>query len=106
MTDMDAIRKAAAELSRYGEAMALLHTYFDDARARGLPPHHAINNALGRLSGAPREAVDAVGAGPPVWVVFDLAPNSRGPIEVFPVKPQGLRDRYEVRKYVPDPLGD
>ena len=99
MSNADAIRKAAADLSRYGEAMALLHTYFDDARSRWLPPHHAINNALGRLAGAPREALDAVGD--PVWVVFDTAPNARGPVEVLPVKPTGLQDRYEARKYLP-----
>ena len=31
-------------------AKTLLHTYYDDARQRGLPPHHAINAALGKLS--------------------------------------------------------
>ena len=42
--------KAAETLCSNGRALVLLHTYYDDARQRGLPPHHAINAALGKLS--------------------------------------------------------
>lgn len=48
MTDM---ATAARTLLDHGEALPLLHTYFDDARARGLPPHHAITSALSKLAG-------------------------------------------------------
>ena len=46
----DKARAAAAVLIEEEGALALLHTYFDDARAQGLPPHHAISKALGRLA--------------------------------------------------------
>lgn len=47
MTDMATAAKALLD---HGEALPLLHTFFDDARARGLPPHHAITAALSKLA--------------------------------------------------------
>lgn len=41
---------AAKTLCENMWALNILHTYFDDARQRGLPPHHAINAALGKLA--------------------------------------------------------
>ena len=46
----DKTREAAETIIQQEGALALLHTYFDDARAQGLPPHHAISKALGRLA--------------------------------------------------------
>lgn len=44
-------QQAAAALAASGRHLTLLHTFYDDARQAGLPPHHAINKALGRLAG-------------------------------------------------------
>ena len=44
------VSKAAETLCSHGTALDLIHTYYDDARQRGLPPHHAINAALGKLA--------------------------------------------------------
>jgi len=50
-----AYRSAAKTLSNSSTALTLFHTYYDDARQRGLPPHHSINLALGKLSEFPGE---------------------------------------------------
>ena len=42
--------QAARVLAASGRHLNLLHTYFDDAREQGLPPHHSINAALGRMA--------------------------------------------------------
>lgn len=44
------VAEAAAVLCASGVSLTLLHTYYDDARHAGLPPHHAINAALGKLA--------------------------------------------------------
>lgn len=42
--------EAARWLANSQESMALLHTFYDDARDAGLPPHHAITRAVSRLT--------------------------------------------------------
>ena len=45
---------AALTLVQDGKSLRQLHTHFDRARDRGLPPHHAINSALGKLAEEPK----------------------------------------------------
>lgn len=102
MTTPTDMKSAAKALLQYHEALTLLHTYFDDARQRGLPPHHAITSALSRLAGQDRAALDAVGVGEPIWVVFDTAPRAgEDPVAAYRKNPGPFEDRYEVRRYVP-----
>lgn len=44
---------AALTLVQDGKSLRQPHTHFDRARERGLPPHHAINSALGKLAEEP-----------------------------------------------------
>ncbi len=48
------IASAAKTLCGSSVALTLFHTHYDDARQRGLPPHHAINFALGKLAEWPK----------------------------------------------------
>lgn len=44
-----AVETAARTITGSQRALGLIHSAFDDARQKGLPPHHAITTALDKL---------------------------------------------------------
>lgn len=67
MTDplkLHMIREASRVLTESSVALAMLHSYFDDARLAGLPPHHAINLALAKIGTTNESTRTPGGEGP------------------------------------------
>lgn len=48
--EIEAVKAGAAAFARNGWALARFFQTYEDARARGLPPEHAINFSFGAMA--------------------------------------------------------